>query len=531
MRASDLNLPEGMEVYVDMDGVVADFFTEYAKLAGVHTGSYRDIPPAKVDPTLDKMVGTDFFARLPKFPTADKLLQIVVDAAGSYNICSSPLRGDHEGSGKYKNIWIKKHLSPQPKHIYIVANKAKYAKNANGLPNVLIDDRGSNISAWEAAGGIGIKYQADEDSLKVVLDGLKRARRVAQGEQEHEPQKLSSLDRGKMIAVHSSGDKEESINSENFADGKHPGRKGLAKRSGVNTKASVSSLRNTAKHSTGEKARMAHWLANMKAGRAKHEDVEEAKFPFAGAAVGQKEGPAGQLKAKDPKGYPKGKLVGGTEDIDNEGWKDVAAAGALATGLAFGGAGTADAKSQPTTHKPSVIQQVSKKDIAKSVTGNPHEVFLRKAAEKAGIVGHELTAFLSQCAHETLDFKHMKEIGGSLDFRKYDPKYAPRKAKQLGNKDIGDGAKYKGRGYIQLTGRENYKKAGAALGLPLEKHPELVEKPEVAAKVAVWYWKNRVAPNVDSFKDNKAVTKTINPGMKHLDQRADKLKSFQVAMR
>jgi hypothetical protein len=57
--------------------------------------------------------------------------------------------------------------------------------------------------------------------------------------------------------------------NENFADGKKPGRKGLAKRSGVNTKASVSSLRKTAKNSTGEKARMAHWLANMKAGRAK----------------------------------------------------------------------------------------------------------------------------------------------------------------------------------------------------------------------------------------------------------------------
>jgi hypothetical protein len=57
--------------------------------------------------------------------------------------------------------------------------------------------------------------------------------------------------------------------AENFADGKHPGRKGLSKRMGVNTKASVSSLRRTAKHSTGEKARMAHWLANMKAGRAK----------------------------------------------------------------------------------------------------------------------------------------------------------------------------------------------------------------------------------------------------------------------
>jgi hypothetical protein len=66
-----------------------------------------------------------------------------------------------------------------------------------------------------------------------------------------------------------SGGGGESIEHENFADGKKPGRKGLAKRSGVNTKASVSSLRKTAKNSSGEKARMAHWLANMKAGRAK----------------------------------------------------------------------------------------------------------------------------------------------------------------------------------------------------------------------------------------------------------------------
>ena len=65
------------------------------------------------------------------------------------------------------------------------------------------------------------------------------------------------------------GEQELNGLNENFADGKNPGRKGLSKRMGVNTKASVSSLRNTAKHSSGEKQRMAHWLANMKAGRAK----------------------------------------------------------------------------------------------------------------------------------------------------------------------------------------------------------------------------------------------------------------------
>jgi predicted chitinase len=220
----------------------------------------------------------------------------------------------------------------------------------------------------------------------------------------------------------------------------------------------------------------------------------------------------------------------GGDGAGGEGWKDTLAGAALATGLAFGSPSNADAKSQ-SIQKPSITQQVSKKELSKTVTGNPHEVVLKKAAERAGIKGQELVAFLSQAAHETLDFKHMKEIGGSLDFRKYDPKYAPKKAKALGNTIPGDGAKYKGRGYIQLTGKYNYKRAGEALGLDLVNKPELVEKPEVAAKVAVWYWQNRVANKVDNFKDTKAVTKKINPGLKHLDQRKEKQQAFQVAMK
>ena len=56
---------------------------------------------------------------------------------------------------------------------------------------------------------------------------------------------------------------------ENFADGKKPGRKGLAKRVGVDCKQSISKLRDIAKHSSGEKQRMAHWCANMKSGKQK----------------------------------------------------------------------------------------------------------------------------------------------------------------------------------------------------------------------------------------------------------------------
>jgi len=64
--------------------------------------------------------------------------------------------------------------------------------------------------------------------------------------------------------------------AENFADGRNPQDKGDSKRHGINTKASVSSLRNTAKQG-GRKGQLAHWLANMKSGKAKHESLNEAE--------------------------------------------------------------------------------------------------------------------------------------------------------------------------------------------------------------------------------------------------------------
>lgn len=193
------------EVFLDMDGVLCDFFEEYAKLAGnPKDGSgrynYRNIPAAKTDPTLNKMIGTDFFARLPKFPTADSLVNMVVKIFGHYNICSSPLRGDHENSAHHKKVWLRDNLSVQPSRVIITPNKAKHATQPDGTPNVLIDDRGSNITAWEAAGGVGIKYQADEDSLDVVVKGLKRAMQIIQKEIDHEPQVLKSKDRSLPVS-------------------------------------------------------------------------------------------------------------------------------------------------------------------------------------------------------------------------------------------------------------------------------------------------------------------------------------------
>ena len=164
------------------------------------------------------------------------------------------------------------------------------------------------------------------------------------------------------------------------------------------------------------------------------------------------------------------------------------------------------------------------------ITGSKAEQLLMNTAVRSGITGTELAAFMAQMAHESDDFKSMKEYGGSLDFRKYDPKYAPKKAKTLGNKYAGDGNRFKGRGFIQITGRYNYRIAGKAIGIDLVKNPKLAEDPAVAAKIAVWYWKLRVQPNVTNWNDVEAVTKPINPGLRGLEDRKENFADYITAM-
>ena len=95
---------------------------------------------------------------------------------------------------------------------------------------------------------------------------------------------------------------------------------------------------------------------------------------------------------------------------------------------------------------------------------------------------------LATAYHETAHTMQPVTENGSPNyfFRMYDPKGdRPTVAKRLGNVEEGDGAKYCGRGYVQLTGRANYRNAGAALGQPLEDHPELALEPDLAAKIMV----------------------------------------------
>jgi hypothetical protein len=162
-------------VYLDMDGVLADFFGGVEKMYGVE--HWKQLTNDKTKDlkkeVIDRITGTNFFATLPKFDSADSLIDTVKKfTGGNFSINTSPLRGDHENSAKYKKLWISNNIE-QPDDIVVTGRKETYAKDkGTGTPNILIDDRPVNIQRWQAAGGYGILYQANRDSLDKVKKGL-----------------------------------------------------------------------------------------------------------------------------------------------------------------------------------------------------------------------------------------------------------------------------------------------------------------------------------------------------------------------
>ncbi len=162
-------------VYLDMDGVLADFFGGVEKMYGVE--HWKQLTNDKTKDlkkeVIDRITGTNFFATLPKFDSADSLIDMVKKfTGGNFSINTSPLRGDNENSGKHKKTWISNNIA-QPDEIIVTGRKESYAKDkASGTPNILIDDRPINIEKWQSAGGYGILYQANRDSLEKVKKGL-----------------------------------------------------------------------------------------------------------------------------------------------------------------------------------------------------------------------------------------------------------------------------------------------------------------------------------------------------------------------
>lgn len=96
-----------------------------------------------------------------------------------------------------------------------------------------------------------------------------------------------------------------------------------------------------------------------------------------------------------------------------------------------------------------------------------------------------------------------------------------------GNEASGDGWKFRGRGLIQLTGKENYQKFGADNGIDCVKNPDMLLQPEWAIASAGWFWKKRNLNAYADANDIVMVTKRINGGVNGLNDRQQYLDSFK----
>ena len=152
-----------------------------------------------------------------------------------------------------------------------------------------------------------------------------------------------------------------------------------------------------------------------------------------------------------------------------------------------------------------------------------------------------LAAFLAQTAHESKNFsKREEELSYSAERLKVVwPARFPDLAKAqqyarnpeklanftYGNRNgngpeaSGDGWKYRGRGFIQITGRANYQACGDGLGIDLVEGPEKLLQPDLAFRSAAWFWSSHKLNPLADVGDIKKITRVINGGVVGLDER------------
>jgi predicted chitinase len=139
---------------------------------------------------------------------------------------------------------------------------------------------------------------------------------------------------------------------------------------------------------------------------------------------------------------------------------------------------------------------------------------LRSALAEQGLSDEaSAIAAIATVATEVPDFAPINEFGGSAYFKKM---YEGRR--DLGNTRPGDGVRYHGRGFIQLTGRANYRGYGKKLGVPLEQKPDLALDPSVAGRVLAAYMRDRGIGTLAARGDWQGVRRAVNGGLNGWDR-------------
>ncbi|KNG93833.1 peptidoglycan-binding protein [Pseudaestuariivita atlantica] len=130
--------------------------------------------------------------------------------------------------------------------------------------------------------------------------------------------------------------------------------------------------------------------------------------------------------------------------------------------------------------------------------------------------------FMGQVTHECAGFRTTEEFASGAAYEG---------RQDLGNIHPGDGKRYKGRGLMQLTGRDNYRRIGGKLGLDLEGNPEQAGEPLTSLKIACEFWKSRSINDPSDRDDLEAVTRLVNGGLNGLEDRRQYLRKAKEALR
>ena len=132
--------------------------------------------------------------------------------------------------------------------------------------------------------------------------------------------------------------------------------------------------------------------------------------------------------------------------------------------------------------------------------------------------------FLAQASEETDHFRTLTEYGGPAYFAQYDGR------EDLGNVMPGDGARFRGRGIFDVTGRANYRRLGDELGLDAIARPELMADPNVAVRAALDYWRDHDLAELADADAVALVTKRVNGGFNGLPERKRALARVKAAL-
>ncbi len=168
------------------------------------------------------------------------------------------------------------------------------------------------------------------------------------------------------------------------------------------------------------------------------------------------------------------------------------------------------------------MNEITKEQLLAIMPGASERVdkylpFMNEYAGKYHInTQHRWAHYLSQIAHESGQMRYTHELGKDSYFLRYEK---GELGKRLGNIHKGDGARYKGRGFIQITGRYNYGQFQKHCEKPVVENPELLESPELCVMSSMWYWDSHGLNELADDDKLVAITRKINGGVNGLKER------------